>query len=421
MSLNSEILFVISPNFGIIDSWLPILYELKKRNHHGIAAFFARKNLLAQVREGDLLTEFSEMFFESVIWEASSSGWLVASSLKRAAVDNDGTAGGIVRNAQRFCKWLFPSGSTRSIRDGVSALGALLPNVRAVLFDIDSEKLELVRVLQDEIFNNVPWFSLPHGIDLRISHSNKLTTNRYPGRNVPITAYVASDQEIEPYRILHGLEAASIKPVGVPRHTGSWIGEVNRHCATQNCPDLPYIFLASRPKNPKYFPAERKIRALRDIKRLSAELGCSVVVRCHPKEHDNALFMRELGQEFFQKRWFYSTKHPLVLGANALFCITFFSSVAVDMAALGIPAIERFDFTGLEGMSLPLACGPTSIYQKFGLAFGAQNYGELREQASRIMSDREAAKKQVKDAYKALYTTLDNPIGVIADDIERFL
>jgi hypothetical protein len=297
--------------------------------------------------------------------------------------------------------------------------------VRAVLFDIDSEKLEIVRVLENEIFDKVPWFSLPHGIDLRISSPNKRQTNftPRPNRAASITAYVASDMEISPYQISYGLEEDSIKPVGVPRHSSSWVDKLNRHFETESLPSLPYIFLASRPKNAKYFPKELKIKALQDIKRLSVELDCHIVVRCHPKEHDNDLFLEEFGQEFFGKRWTYSAKHPLVLGTKALFCITFFSSVAVDMAALGIPVIERFDFTGLTGVTQERdRCGaPTSMYQKFGLACGAQNYEELREQACRIFDDRQAAIKRVKDAYKALYRTVDDPIGMIADDIERNL
>jgi len=112
------------------------------------------------------------------------------------------------------------------------------------------------------------------------------------------------------------------------------------------------------------------------------------------------------------------------LGRRALFAVTFFSSVAIDMIAVGTPTIELCDFSGLTkspNLARDEHGQPTSIYQQLGLVLSARNFDELAEQVDRIFEDRNAVIAQLRSAYDSSYDRLDDPVGLIIDDLERFL
>ena len=422
---SGTILFVVSPNLGIVDLWLPILVELKRRNaHNKIVAFFPEEHILARVRDGDLLTELSHALFDSTICRDVRGSWSANADFKRAAArlvggSNGGALWAFGKRALAglgIREWSAPESRSTSL-----PVNLLPSSVDAVLFDIASEKRDLVRLLQETVYSSAAWFSLPHGIDLRTVYlDNKLSAHSINKvRRPSVTAYVASSQEVESYREAYGLDRKSIKVVGVPRHAKSWIENVLGRYDKELRPKPPYILLISRPKSSKYFPRERKLQALRDIKKLADSLCCNIVVRRHPNESDDGLFAAEFGE--YGTNWSFTVLHPFALGFDAMFCITFFSSVAVDMVALGIPVIERQDFRGLSTFTgLEDSEGnQISTYQKSGLVLGARNHAELQAHASKIVSRRQEVVAMAKGAYDRLYATMPDSIGLIADEIEH--
>jgi hypothetical protein len=151
------------------------------------------------------------------------------------------------------------------------------------------------------------------------------------------------------------------------------------------------------------------VQALKDIKKLAKKLERKVVVRMHPKdiERDRRIVEEAFGMPGLDIDWCYSSQHPFLLGRRALFALTFFSSVALDMIAVGTPTIELCDFSGL--MKSPHLVRdehgrPTSIYQQLGLVLSARNFDELAEQVDRIFEDRNAVIVQLRSAYDSSYT-----------------
>ena len=203
-------------------------------------------------------------------------------------------------------------------------------------------------------------------------------------------AYVLSNGEVEGYREAFGLERSAIKVVGVPRHAAPWIDELSR--LTKPIDAEPYIFVASRPTKNSILPLKQKLQILEDIRRLAFDdLRCRVVIRMHPKEYDEAPFDEAFGRTLRGNRWDISTGHPLRLGSRSLFCVSLFSSVAVDMAAIGVPVIERFDPSSVPPSPTFVresAGDQISVYQKLGIILAARDYAELKEHARSILKDR---------------------------------
>jgi hypothetical protein len=81
-----DILVVVSPHLGLLDSWLPILSEIRRRDLLAhISAILPTENVRSQFREGNLLTELGEAIFDSVLCASGDEEWVAFDSLRAAA------------------------------------------------------------------------------------------------------------------------------------------------------------------------------------------------------------------------------------------------------------------------------------------------------------------------------------------------
>ena len=394
---------ILSPHLGILDAWLPLLWQLKRtRPELSLLAIFPRRNDAIEVTDKDFLVEYSKELFEGVICMGEGGQGTAYSSIVDAAAPMTNAAGGH---------------SGLSIGNTVK-LESLRERVKLVCFDLATRMKVPVKEILDT-FSSARSFSVPHGIDLRMWGGHP--TGQPSLRS---TAYLLSTHEVEFYRTKYGLGEEDIRVVGVLRHDPRWIDEIKRYYEAEHKPSGSYIFLASRPSNNlELFPPSRKRNAVEAVGQLASELGCKIVVRRHPKEREEAIFEDVLGVAQYGKAWEYSALHPFVLGESALFCVTFFSSIAVDMAALGTPVIELCDFRGLSGGKQLFRNGegqPISIYQKFGLALGARDYEELKLRADDVLTDRTAVAKRLRAAVRAIYSEREDRLSFVVSDIEKF-
>jgi hypothetical protein len=385
-----------------------------------MGALLPKPNALAQVQTGDILTELGDQTFDTIIYRRRDNGWGVAQSLKRAASfwKAEPVAGSIAERSRAWFAAKLRGGSAEPVH-----MQGLLRHVKAVAFDITEEKRDLTRELQAAL-RGAHWFSLPHGIDLKAWKWGRRPVGEMAlgkARHSKVKVYALGQADASAYRSAYALADSDIAVVGVPRHALNWINRLQEDSAV---PYERYILLISRPHKDSCFPLERKIQALADIKKLCNELQLKIVVRLHPRETHDGLYESVFEKDRFGTHWTYSSSHPFALGRSAEFCISFFSSVAVDMVAIGVPVIERCDFAGLtEAHELVRDArgDPASTYQLLGLALGAKDYGELRGHALRIMSDRDGVVKQLRAAYVKVYASHPDPVGAIADDIDRCL
>jgi hypothetical protein len=423
----SEIVLLISPHFGIVDAWLPVIVELKRRRPEtSICAIIPEKGV-GRVNPRDFVARIAAPFISRIIFADPRNQWVGADSFDE------------VKRPERSALFeLFVKGAAVL---GISKSCDLPLGCKIVLSDVFLGQRSTVHELQGK-FSTAAWFCLPHGLDLRtfkIERKKSFNEQRVKaGKRTSLseglsswsklTVYAASEKEAVAYRAGYGLAQDDVKVVGVPRHCESWLRYVSSMEAAGTDCDSDYILLVSRPGTGTtgVLPLARKVQALKDIKKLAKKLERKVVVRMHPKEteRDKQMVEEALGVPGLDIGWCYSSQHPFLLGRRALFAVTLFSSVALDMIAVGTPAIELCDFSGLTkspNLARDEHGQPTSIYQQLGLVLSARNFDELAEQVDRILHDRNAVIAQLRSAYDSSYDRLDDPVGLIIDDLERFL
>lgn len=416
-------LCVVLPHMGILDAWLPVLWELRDK-HPGLnfVAFLPKPAALRGIYPGDALLSLAEVFDRVICPPRDDSKPHIFRSFQDVVQ--------VVQYRETF------SAHSAAPLDELPHAGPIdirgfSDNVRLVCLDIKYlAGSSFARIFS--VFRNAEFFSLPHGIDLRLWNSDRRPNaeeNAHSQIAERCVAYLQSPHEAPYYRESYGVQEKNLRVAGIARHDPKWVERIKSVQTCHRRPLGPYIFLASRRyQNSARFRVEQKCDALRDLSRLAMELDCKLVIRRHPKEMEEMVYDEVLGIKHYGTHWTYSSLHPFVLGSEALFCVTFRSSIAVDMAALGTPTIEFFDFEGSVGdedtpSDRRLFVTPegqiTSFYQRFGLVLGARNYAELRACAEEILSDREAVRQRQAKAYRELYTILPNPIGYVANDMER--
>ena len=146
------------------------------------------------------------------------------------------------------------------------------------------------------------------------------------------------------------------------------------------------------------------------------------MVKLHPKERKEGLYEEVFGAETYGDKWVYSDLHPFVLGKESAFAISFYSGVAIDMLALGVPTIEYLDLRGISEFdnreSLRDKYGhPVFSYRYLELVLGASNYDQIKAHAMEIMKDREAVLSRLQAKYNQLFPKIENINDKIAQDI----
>lgn len=439
-----DALYIGAPNPGILDQWLPVLWELKKRNPYVVIfAAFPMVRTATESYPQDVLVQMGERLFDGALFQTADGEWFFKDSLIEAGnlarkknVSRCETALKRVgrRKNKNFIMY-FISKACVALRNLVFLkesrinLKELSDTVKFIYSDIYVEKKEYTKVLQEN-FKKAIWVSICHGLvsygAYDINCKSKYKNKSYRKVN-KFLVYANSTKEKRFYRKIYDIGEEDIKTVGIPRHSEKWIKTVINKCGEHDLDKEKYIFVVSRPANSNYFPdnpKKSKESAARDIKNLSEKLQCKVIIRLHPKEKKEGIFERVFGRGAYGEKWEYSYLHPFVLGKHSLFCITFFSGIVHDMNAIGVPVIERSNIDKLKtapGNARDIIGKPMSVFRKLGMALGADNYKELENKAWHIINNREEVVLQQKKAYKREFEVKKDSIMFVVNDIEREL
>jgi len=403
------------PHLGILDSWLPVLDELKHRNvQTRIVAAAPHWKRLASSQSQDFLLHQCDSLVGSVFTRKFGEAW--------RRFDSFGQAASYVRTDMQPLGGRWIEALQRRFPRISAAIDRQTPTARVVLSDVDLlDQTAMQGVLHRS--RDSYWFSLPHGIDPRIPALRARTSN---ANKLNIKVYASSEQEAAHYRNAYGVPESRVETVGVPRHGRQWIQRLRERHPNRTKEGDRFIFLASRPVNKNNFPTFRKMELLRDLRALADRLDCRVVVRVHPAETDvdKSIIETALGKEHEGSRWSYTVLPAMSAAQGAVFAITMFSSVAVDMLAIEVPPVELFDFSGVAHIPSLVPDGKeglTSIYRHLGLVLGASSFTELESKVATILSDRNAVLKELKAAYHRAYASPDNAIDTIVTDISEAL
>jgi len=426
--LNTDILFLVSPNYGLLDNWLPVLYELKKRKPDvKITAIFPRSEIVFGITPEEVTTRLGDLIFNKVIFKSRAGFWVLADNLVHAKKLNEksrivNVAMSKIRTAIRLYGGSAPAKPIAYLVEKMIRfvtpvltgekhinLDEINRQPQAICFDLYAKTKKNCREVLD-FFPKTPRFSILHGLaiaDYEIKRGNTDINRTYK-----ITAYLHSEYERPAYKRNYGLKDSEIKIVGVVRHDPLWIEKIIQ---TKN--DVPklwdkYIFVISRPAIDNFLPRENKKEALENIKKLAfKKLNCRVVVKLHPTEQKEGLYEEVFGKDAYGNKWIYSHSHPFLLGKNSMFAVSFYSGVAVDLLALGVITIQLLNLKpGQPG-------GFSMDYQKKGLVLMAHNYDELKNHASDILERKSNVMLTLLYNYRDYFAPIRKPINIIVEDI----
>ena len=233
-----EIVFIVSPSLGILDSYLPILVELKKRRPDvKITAVIPKIGVISEADPNDTVIRMCESVLDEVVFRAISGSWASAKTLAEAKLSDSKNT--VPKNMLRKLRSVFGARN-----DTAEILNKRI--VKAICFDVFSKTKTDTREILD-LLPNTPRFSICHGLaveDAEIS-AGDYDKDRKSYRT---TAYLYSKHEIAAYRKNYNLKDDEIKITGAPRHEPAWINQILHEAKS----DLPpgwdrYIFLMSRP------------------------------------------------------------------------------------------------------------------------------------------------------------------------------
>jgi len=445
-----RILLWCSPGFGVVDIWLPVIRKLKEKGGVTIDFVFPEPSSLRLEDKDSDLFNFSEQFANKVIYRGYSGRWFISDTLieasagiKFSGVDRKISNISAVFLKGRLSKYFFLnwigkiiSGVFRKIiyiKENLSHSTlydtSLFENASGILCDITAEGKLVNKELTDEC-SNILKFSMLHGLAPHWVTHRLISKDSVTRRN-DVRVYSMSNLEENWYKKYFGILDDNLMQVGIPRHDSDWIDFISRNShSTENNMFDKFVFIIGRPAGP-YNTSERKSKALRNIYDIVCKKHkLKLVIKTHPKESlngiDGNIYSTALGLKNYGKDWMYSNSHPFVIGKRAIFSISFFSGVPLDMLAINKPTIEYLD---LSGLTLYDNCNslrdirgkPVFEFSYTNLVLSASSKLELRQHVELILNNYDPTLYKLREKYKFFFRPYDNSSEIVAKDIYKNL
>jgi len=425
-----NIFFLCSPNLGILDNWLPVLYRIKQYAPHiNVLLFLPKTSIAEQISRNNVLVDIGEEVFSDVVlywydgeWKQTNS-MLDARKMAKSAV------------VERFLYTYAQKFESRKI-GVVSGMLELLVKLLAkyvfrrkkfdqyglsdssvVVYDVYEETKPYRNVFFDQLEDGAKKYSIHHGIDINCNPIIDRSENVCAEKNTLV--YLFSREEVDFYHRSFGVPKENMKIVGIPRHDDDWVRLIQNRALDNTSEELfndgQYVVLFSRSLS-SYLPLERKIKALRLLKKhIIDRHDLSLVIKLHPKEVSFIhVFYEVFGKDNLNKTWKISELHPFALAKSCKFAIVFYSGVSIDMNYLGVPVIEYLDMNGLEEhdnqQSLRINGNPGFSYRYLGFVQGASNEVELERAVDACVADTEKLGKVFREKYEN-YFPKDNDLS----------
>ena len=350
--------FFCSPSLGILDCWLPIIWNLKRCYPKvNIIFVFPKHSTLKQLKTNNLLLELASPLVHKVIYKSFFGTWHSCSSLASAQ-----SAYSILYDFQilrrvseflhfrvpyilpdivnNFCMTIFSAFSFHRFLNKSSWTKNIL------LYDVYEETKSYYRNFFDSDFFDFK-FSMFHGVDIHIVPL-KPTEYHINATNLHVFAY--SHAELDYYTQYLRLSPSVLSVVGIPRHDSNWIKKIiSTNIYPKAYPRATVLF--TRPEN-NYLPRQRKLELLKSIKYVLQKYDIHLFVKLHPKEHDHAIYTNAFGSDDSQFSWSFTNLHPFSLSRVIDFAIVFFSNICIDMTALSVPTLQYLDLSDLTCSNL---------------------------------------------------------------------
>ena len=435
----ATLVVLAAPSLGILDNWLPVMAAARER-HPGwrITVVVPERGTLREVRPDDTVVGLVDELCDDVIVPAADGGWLRFGGLAEArtatASEHRGEhalalLGAAVWRLRRRRLDVVPGPvrlllrplRPRALRGAAIPLRAAIGPAPRLCYDVYVHLKPSTRPVLAAL-GDAPRFSLHHGIDVITRPSAAAVPTDAP--RLERRAYLHADVERAVYAGAHGVPDTAMRVVGVPRHEPWWVDRIVAASEARHAvPWDGFVLVVSRPGGSSYLPTARKEASLRTLHEVAVgELGLRLVIKPHPKEHDDDLLARALptGQEGVT--WLRSGAHPFHLARRATVAVAFHSGVVVDLVTLGTPVIELIDVRGLPAHDTATTVRDArghpmfSAFRQRGMVLPADDADDLRRQLVRVRSDREGIITELRTAVAAVLPAVPDAVaGIVAD------
>jgi hypothetical protein len=436
--LKRKILFICSPNLGILDNWLPVLKLLKSTGKYEIDIFFPKIETINQFNKNKLLLKISQSVFDSLVFEDFFNKYLIVKFSKKIIqkfnlnrylhlilkilfkiLKQEGFYGERYFYIINYLLIIVKKNNFKNINKNY------FTNYNLICYDAIEENKNYIKVL-NPILNKIKKFSMHHGSDFP---SESIGNKKISINNVFFINFTKTKLEND---YLNNSFIFKNKPraFGNPKHDAHWINYIKKNKNYISGYSFKnFVLLVSRNSGSYYFPLERKVDYLKIIKKNILDKNIKIIIKLHPKENSissKELYYEIFGKENYKKLWFFSDSHIYQLSKNCLFAITFFSGVASDLCRAGVPSIELLDLKGLEHF-----CSKNELFfdknnkepifriRYYGLVLGSSSEIDFTNNKNLIIQNRSKVLKKIIFNYNKFYRTNNNAIMNIKKYIEK--
>jgi len=383
-----HIYFLCSPNLGILDSWLPAIYKLRTDNK--VILILPKEYLIQGFRRGNALTRIAYKVFDDVIFPSSFGLFHQAkfnpklisryseNKVKKAIYKYRIKLNNIF--LLKPIKWIldcFLFFYERTYKDSFFNFKDPLPDNSLLLYDFSEENKKYVQSFIF-LFRFSKKYSICHAIQLGTEAKYSLEIQNKP------TVFAENALSAKNYSNYYNINRENIVVTGVLKYSDYWIKKIHKNSNLEEWDN--FVLLISRPSS-SYFPLHLKENYLQQIQDyIINKLGYKVIIKTHPKEllSFNSYY-DTFDIENYGKSWKFSYEHPLSVGLNAKFAISFYSSVVLDMSVIGIPCIEYLNY---DFVSPDHDLNELKKYRNLGLSIGVNNQEEFFSSVNKIVKSK---------------------------------
>lgn len=434
---NNNFTFICSPSLGILDNWLPVIWNLKSRNPKSkFTIVFPKLRTLLEINQQSVLTKIALNCFDEVLFK-KRIGWSRADSLfdamNLASTLEKHISSRVYNRINSRYRFLLKSWhlmdecvSANNLKKWVLSKNRDSEKI-ILLCDIYEESKSYNQLFLQEI-GDTPRFSIHHGVDVSNGGVFSKDLQQY---NVPdveqrkVVIFSELDRKIWQHQ--YELNEEQVISSAIPKHDKKWIKRI-QNMSKDKLASIPdrFIGVIGRPCTSTYLPRDRKISVLRDILQAAEKHKLPIVVKRHPKEIFDGTYEEVFGESTLGSKWFLTDAHWFGLAENCVFAVCFYSSVPVDLIKLGIPVIEYLNLKGLPEHDNERALrdgdgNPVLSYRYLGLVFGVDDTHGFENKVNEITLDRNKLAEKLYTEYENVFINSKDPVKKIINSIEEII
>ena len=410
-SSRRSIYLLCSPNLGVLDNWLPVLFKIYKNDkNYRLVLLLPDLSIASSVHFDNAINVIANKIFELIIFQNSPGEWFKVDSLENVKAWSDSNfrvakffkyAQAISAKYPKVYRLISPFISLYGIvnryrhREKIVSIANQVCDTDVLLYDVHVNNHKNVSQLLS-IFENNLRLSMPHGISikLKLDHISKGRIKNINKLQIYLfSSFFERDYNIKKY----GVNNENLNFFGIPRHDFEWISEVQHHSQSLS-PQFQgdkAVLIISAPIS-ACLPRDRKIKSLKDIKKVIIEkLGMNLVIKLHPKELKEGVYEDVFGAGAYEKTWVYSDLHAFALAKERGMAISLFSGVSFDMLRLGVPCIEYIDLQDIPGFDVINGKSVTP-FARYDFVTSVSDYDEFELQVNRIIKSSDCAASSLK-------------------------